>query len=134
MHVSAKVSFIAVRRFLLLATLSTFAAVLTAAASIPPVWAQLSDLSASRWLASWSAAPLADGTTLTVPSRSFADQTVRQIVRVSVGGSRVRVQLSNEYGVRPLVITAAHVALAAAGASIVPESDRTLTFEGESSV
>jgi lysophospholipase L1-like esterase len=46
----------------------------------------------------------------------------------------VRVRLSNEYGLRPLEIGAAHVALAAAGASIVPESDRTLRFDGESSV
>ncbi|MEO8177867.1 MAG: GDSL-type esterase/lipase family protein [Deltaproteobacteria bacterium] len=131
---NAKVSLSGTWRFLLVAALAALATVVTGVASVSPASAELSETSAWRWVATWSAAPMADGTTLTGPSRSFADQTVRQIVRVSVGGSRVRVQLSNEYGVRPLAIRAAHVALAAAGASIVPESDRTLTFDGESSV
>lgn len=44
--------------------------------------------------------------------RALRDQTIRQVARVSVGGSRVRVEFSNEYGTRPLLIGAAHVALA----------------------
>ena len=47
--------------------------------------------------------------------RSLRDQTIRQIARVSLGGSQVRVVFSNEYGTRPLVIGAAHVALAGEG-------------------
>jgi len=88
----------------------------------------------ARWVASWSAAPMADGTTLSAASRAFDDQTVRQIVQISAGGSHVRVELSNEYGVVPLVVGAAHVAVQAAGSSIVAESDRTLTFDGNPSV
>ncbi len=66
--------------------------------------------------------------------RSFWLQTVRQIARVSVGGSKVRVVLSNEYGDQALPITAAHVALSAGGSAIAPGSDRTLTFGGQASV
>jgi GDSL-like lipase/acylhydrolase family protein len=66
--------------------------------------------------------------------RSFWLQTVRQIARVSVGGSKVRVVLSNEYGDQALPITAAHVALSAGGSAIAPGSDRTLTFGGRASV
>ena len=65
--------------------------------------------------------------------RSLRNQTVRQIARVSLGGSRVRVELSNEYGTQPLVIGAA-VALAGEGSAIVAGSDRELTFGGEASV
>jgi lysophospholipase L1-like esterase len=87
-----------------------------------------------RFVASWSAAPMADGTTLTGPSRSFDDQTVRQIVRLSVGGARVRVRLSNLFGAAPLTVGAAHVAFSAGDAAIVPDSDRTLRFDGDTSV
>ena len=59
---------------------------------------------------------------------------MRQIAAVSIGGNRVRVVLSNEYGSKPLVIGAAHVALAGSGAAIVPGSDRALSFDGHSSV
>jgi lysophospholipase L1-like esterase len=67
-------------------------------------------------------------------SRSFENQTVRQIVYISAGGTRVRVKLSNEYGVGALIIGSAHLAVQSTGASIVPRSDRTLTFGGQSSV
>jgi lysophospholipase L1-like esterase len=77
---------------------------------------------------------MADGTTLTGPSRSFDDQTVRQIVRLSVGGARVRIRLSNLFGVAPLSVGAAHLALSAGDGAIVPESDRTLRFDGERAV
>jgi hypothetical protein len=59
---------------------------------------------------------------------------VRQIATISIGGKRVRIVLSNEYGTMPLVIGAAHVSLAAQGGAIVAGSDRALTFSGETSV
>ena len=46
--------------------------------------------------------------------------------RVSAGGSRVRIRLSNQYGDRPLVIGSAHVALRTSGAAIDPrQTDRS---------
>ncbi|HTW73326.1 MAG TPA: SGNH/GDSL hydrolase family protein [Steroidobacteraceae bacterium] len=56
------------------------------------------------------------------------------IVRTSIGGSRVRVQLSNAFGAAPLPIGAAHIALSGAGSAIVAASDRVLTFSGQPSV
>jgi lysophospholipase L1-like esterase len=67
-----------------------------------------------------------------VPS-NFADQTVRMIVRASVGGSRVRIELSNMMNAQPVEIGAAHVALHKGGGAIVEGSDRVLTFGGSSS-
>ena len=48
----------------------------------------------------------------------FNNQTLRQIVHTSIGGSRIRVILSNVYGTAPLTIGAAHVALRDEGSSI----------------
>ncbi len=61
---------------------------------------------------------------------NFANQTLRQIVHVSIGGERVRVVLSNAFGSVPLLVGAAHVALRTKDAAIDPKSDRTLTFGG----
>jgi lysophospholipase L1-like esterase len=62
------------------------------------------------------------------------NQTIRQVVRVSIGGRRVRIRVSNAYGDRPLAVTAAHVALRKIGASIRPDTDRPVTFGGQPSI
>ncbi|MDN2708073.1 SGNH/GDSL hydrolase family protein [Janthinobacterium sp. SUN118] len=88
------------------------------------------------WLASWTASPQAVwGPDFLFPSNVPAvlhGHTVRQVARVSVGGRRVRLVLSNAYGKAPLRIGAATLALAASGPAIRPDSLRTLTFAGRS--
>ncbi len=60
----------------------------------------------------------------------FNNQTLRQIVHTSIGGSRVRVVLSNRYSTAPITIGAAHVALRGQDAAIQQASGRPLTFSG----
>ncbi len=60
--------------------------------------------------------------------------TVREIVHVSLGGSQVRVQLSNEFGAEALTISAAEIAVHQADSAVVPASEVPLTFEGRASV
>lgn len=82
-----------------------------------------------RWLATWGAAmqqPAATGT--------YSNQTLRMFIRASVGGRRVRVQLSNTFGTGPLVLGPVHVALHSEGSAIVPGSDRALLFSGKPTV
>jgi lysophospholipase L1-like esterase len=62
------------------------------------------------------------------------NQTVRMIVHTSIGGHRVRVQLSNAYGASTLQVGSAHVALRDNGSAIVSASDRPLTFSGKTAV
>jgi lysophospholipase L1-like esterase len=83
-----------------------------------------------RWVGAWSASP----TDLSSSSVQFEDETLRAIVRVGIGGEQVRVRLSNTFGTQPLIIGAAHVALAGEGASIEVASDRVLTFSGNLSI
>ena len=61
------------------------------------------------------------------------NQTVRMIVRSSIGGSRVRVRLSNAVGGASVSLGAAHIALRAKDSAIMPASDRALTFGGKTS-
>ena len=93
---------------------------------------------AGSWITSWAASPqpVWDATFFApvgIP-RSLRNQTLRQVAHLSLGGDQLRVELSNEYGTRPLVIGAAHVALAGNGSAIMPGSDRALTFSGRTSV
>ncbi|WP_336207098.1 SGNH/GDSL hydrolase family protein [Nonomuraea sp. LPB2021202275-12-8] len=60
----------------------------------------------------------------------FAQQSVRQVVRVSAGGSRVRIRLSNLYGTGPLRLAGATIARAAEAAAVRPGTARVLRFRG----
>jgi lysophospholipase L1-like esterase len=65
-----------------------------------------------------------------IPVMNFHNQTVRMIAHTSIGGPRVRIELSNAFGGAPLVIGAAHIAMRDKESAIVPASDRTLQFGG----
>jgi lysophospholipase L1-like esterase len=60
--------------------------------------------------------------------------TIRQIVRVSIGGRQMRLRFSNEGGVDPLVLGDVHVAEAGADGSIVDGSDHVVHFNGKPGV
>jgi lysophospholipase L1-like esterase len=79
-----------------------------------------------NWTSTWQASAEPPRS----PTITFNGQTIRQVVRVSVGGNRFRVRLSNEYGDSPLHVGAAHMAITAEAGSIKLGSDRTLTFSG----
>jgi lysophospholipase L1-like esterase len=64
---------------------------------------------------------------------SFRDETVRMIVRASLGGRRVRITLSNALGMRPLRVGAVHVAQHERESQIVAGSDHVATFGGRAS-
>jgi lysophospholipase L1-like esterase len=82
-----------------------------------------------HWVATWITSPVKG-----LPKLTLHDQTVRMIVHTSIGGDRFRVEFSNAFGDHSLFIGAAHLAIRAKGSSIVPGSDRTLTFNGSPSV
>jgi lysophospholipase L1-like esterase len=90
------------------------------------------------WIATWTASPQPIwGPDFMAPvqvPRNLWAQTVRQVAAVSIGGQRVRVVLSNEYGPWPVKIGAAHIALSNKGAAILGTSDKVLTFGGRTSI
>jgi lysophospholipase L1-like esterase len=64
----------------------------------------------------------------------LVNATVREVVRVSVGGGRLRLRFSNEGGTEPLVLGSVHVATAAADGSIVAGTDHVVDFAGHGGV
>jgi lysophospholipase L1-like esterase len=103
-----------------------------------PVPAQISQGNAENaslyWIGTWGSAPQLPTSTREAVRPKFNNQTLRQIVHVSLGGNRVRVRLSNVYGTTPLVIGEAQVALQKSGAINVSGSNRILTFNGQTRV
>jgi lysophospholipase L1-like esterase len=89
-----------------------------------------------HWTGSWASAQQVPEERNTLPPADLTDMTLRQIVHLSIGGSLLRVRVSNAFGIAPLRIDAAHVARAATpgSAAIVPGSDRVLTFNGQPDV
>ena len=92
-------------------------------------------LQAADWITTWAASPLpAAAAPGPGPAPlALSNQTVRQVLHLSAGGSRLRIRLTNEYGARPLKIGAATVSRLKADGSVDPASTRTLRFGGETS-
>ncbi|WP_266171351.1 SGNH/GDSL hydrolase family protein [Dyella subtropica] len=89
------------------------------------------------WFATWYAAPqnyniLFPG--ITVPPQSISNQSVRQIVHTSHGGSLIRVKLSNFFGTTPVTFGEARIARSTGNGGVDLATDHRLRFGGDSSV
>lgn len=87
---------------------------------------------AEKWVDAWGVSYLSTtvmGTVQSVPT--FQNQTVRLNMFLRLGGTAVRVKVSNRFSKQALVIGGAHVALRRSGSEIIPGTDRVLTFGGE---
>ncbi len=90
---------------------------------------------AGHWVSAWT-------TSVHVPLHfpgmpgepPLGDKTLRMVVRPTIGGSKMRIRFSNEFGTSALSIGAAHIALTDEGANIQPKTDQVLTFGGKPSV
>ncbi|MCP2166293.1 Lysophospholipase L1 [Goodfellowiella coeruleoviolacea] len=97
------------------------------------------DAAATNWTAAWGSAmqfpiPLDQTPASAWSQQGFADHTLRQTIRLSTGGSSVRVHLSNQYGTQPLKVAGAAIARTGDGAVVWPDSQQRLAFAGSASV
>jgi len=108
-------------RFLALA----FAAALTADTGV--AFAQ------PHWVGTWSTPQQVPEPNNALPAHSLDNATLRQLVRISIGGSVIRIRVSNAFGTSPLRIDSVHVARAITPGSsrIDPASDRTVIYSGQ---
>jgi lysophospholipase L1-like esterase len=89
-----------------------------------------------RWVASWGTAQQVPEPHNELAADQWRDASLRQIVRVSLGGSKLRVRVSNAFGTTPLLISAASIAQAVAPGKPdgVPVTLRTLSFAGQAEI
>jgi len=91
---------------------------------------------AEKWVGTWAASQQIPEPRNALGGEDLTDTTLRQVVRISMGGPRIRLRLSNAFGTEPLRLDAVHVArsLGAGTAAIDPASDRPVLFDGRADV
>jgi lysophospholipase L1-like esterase len=90
----------------------------------------------TNWVGTWAASQQIPEPANALAPELLTDATLRQIVHLSVGGSMLRVHISNAFGDAPLHVISAHVArpVSPAGAKVDLVSDCTLIFSGAGDV
>src|SRR5262252_80912 len=83
-----------------------------------------------QWIGTWATAAQPF---LPKSLQTYRNQSLRLIVHTSIGGTRVRIKISNTYGDGPLLIGGTHIARRTTAAEIDPSSDRPLKFQGKTS-
>lgn len=90
----------------------------------------------ASWLGSWASSQQIPEPQNALPQQALSHATLRQIVHLTVGGTALRVRVSNAFGTSPLTLLSVHVArpLSKTTGRIDPASDRRLTFAGSAAV
>ncbi|MCW3786713.1 GDSL-type esterase/lipase family protein [Plebeiibacterium sediminum] len=86
------------------------------------------------WVGTWSCAPYAAGSGNTPPSPYIKNNTLRQVVRVSIGGEKIRMKFSNKTCSTPVTMKSVKIAVSTGGSSIDASTIKELKFDGNSSV
>jgi len=87
---------------------------------------------ATHWVGTWATSQQVPEDRNTLPDADLNDATLRQSLRVSIGGNSVRVLLTNAFGAEPLVVASTHIAPTAAPgtAGVDITGDRVVRFNG----
>ena len=94
-------------------------------------------LAQGHWVGTWGTAPQLVENNNNPPSPGLGNNSLRQIVQVSIGGERVRLKLTNEFSAGSTQIKAVELAVAktAGSSSEIDESTTvSLTFDGKAGV
>jgi lysophospholipase L1-like esterase len=87
------------------------------------------------WVGSWATAQqLTETSNLPPTPPGLTNNTLRQIFQVSIGGPRIRLHFSNEYGSSPVTLKAVHCAKSVSGHTVDTTTDKPVTFAGAESV
>ena len=86
------------------------------------------------WVGTWATSQQLVEPANMPPAPGLTGNTLRQVVHVSLGGTRVRVRFSNVFGDAPLSIAVAAIAPSLGDHRIDASAQRTLTFGGQQSV
>lgn len=81
-----------------------------------------------HWVGTWACAPQTVDKSFMPYNNQMTNRSVRQVVKVSIGGNIIRLQLSNELSSEPVEITSVYIAKAGNGPEIYKTSAKYLQF------
>lgn len=90
--------------------------------------------SGKKWVGTWSTAPQLVEPGNNPPAPGLSNNTLRQNVRVSIGGDTLRIRFSNEFSTSPVTFHAVHIAVSAGGGAVDSSTARVLHFGGATEV
>jgi len=88
---------------------------------------------AKHWVGTWSAAPYLVEAANMPPSPGLSNNTLRQVVRVSIGGDTLRLKLSNINNAQAVELKSVNIAVSKSGSSIDAATLTPLKFAGGAS-
>jgi len=105
-------------------------------AALALLWGGLSAASAgsTKWVGTWSTAPQLVEPNNNPPAPGLSNNTLRQILRVSLGGDTLRMHFSNEFSTAPVTLQKVHIAVSVGEGKIDPATERPMLFRGASGV
>lgn len=89
---------------------------------------------ASHWVGTWGTAPQLVEVKNMPPAPGLSGNSLRQIVRVSVGGSKIRLKFTNEFSQEPLTMESVQIAVSTGGNRIDGATCKFLKFQGKKAV
>ncbi len=89
---------------------------------------------ASRWVGTWSTAPQLVEPGNRPPSPGLTNNSLRQVVRVSIGGDTLRLKLSNEFSTSAVILKSVQIAVSTGGSAIEASTNKELKFNGNPEV
>ena len=87
--------------------------------------------SAQGWVGTWATAPQTVVKSFMPYNNNMSNRSVRQIVKVSIGGETIRLKLSNLYSTEPVVIRSIYIAHAKDSFAIDPKSAKYVKFDNK---
>lgn len=86
---------------------------------------------AQGWIGTWATAPQTVVKSFMPYNNNMSNRSVRQVVKVSIGGDMIRLKLSNIYSTEPVVIRSIYIAHAKDSFAIDPKSAKFLKFSNQ---
>jgi lysophospholipase L1-like esterase len=83
-----------------------------------------------KWVGTWSTAPQLVEPGNMPPSPGLTNNSLRQVVRVSIGGDSLRIKFSNEFSTSPVTMKSVQIAISTGGSAIEVSTNKELTFNG----
>jgi len=85
----------------------------------------------TTWVGTWATAPQLVEPNNMPPAPGLTNNSLRQVVRVSIGGKSMRVKFSNEHSKSPVTVKSAQVAASKGSGVIDVKTNKSLTFGGK---
>lgn len=89
---------------------------------------------ASHWVGTWATAPQLVEVKNMPPAPGLTGNSLRQIVRVSVGGKKIRLRFTNEFSQGAVTMKSVQIAVSTGGNAIDVKTIKKLKFDGKSEV